>query len=51
MKAPIRVVSEEDFQKWLTPRQQKNAGTASPVVAPSPAKAATLTEPSTKNTL
>ena len=51
MKAPIRVVSEEAFQEWLVPRQQKNSGTTAPVVAPSPAKAASLTEPSKENTL
>jgi len=28
MKAPIHVVSEQDFQKWLTPRQKQNAGSA-----------------------
>lgn len=33
MKAPVRVVSEEEFQKWLTPRQQKNA-TSQAAVAP-----------------
>jgi cytochrome c oxidase subunit 2 len=33
MKAPIRVVTEEEFQKWLTPRQQKNAGPAQPAPA------------------
>jgi len=28
MKAPIHVVTEEEFVKWLKPRQEKNAGTA-----------------------
>ena len=56
MKAPIKVVSEEEFQKWLTPRQQKNAGSTPspssvPVAAPSPAKAASLTGPATGSTL
>lgn len=56
MKAPIHIVSEEEFQKWLIPRQQKNAGAAvpatnSPEAAPSPAKAASLTAPSVGNTL
>jgi cytochrome c oxidase subunit 2 len=31
MKAPIHVLSEEDFQKWLKPRQEKNA---KPVATP-----------------
>ena len=35
MKAPIRVVTEEEFQKWLKPRQQKNA-TSSPVASLTP---------------
>jgi cytochrome c oxidase subunit 2 len=35
MKAPIRVVSEEEFQKWLKPRQQKNAA-PSPVASLTP---------------
>lgn len=26
MKAPIHIVTEEEFQKWLTTRQKKNAG-------------------------
>jgi cytochrome c oxidase subunit 2 len=56
MKAPIKIVSEDEFQKWLTPRQQKNAGipalpSSTPVAAPSPAKAASLTMPSSGNTL
>jgi cytochrome c oxidase subunit 2 len=34
MKAPIRVVTEEEFQKWLKPRQEKNAIPASPSPAP-----------------
>jgi cytochrome c oxidase subunit 2 len=56
MKAPIKIVSEDEFQKWLTPRQQKNAGipalpASTPVAAPSPAKAASLTMPSSGNTL
>ena len=37
MKAPIRVVTEEEFQKWLQPRQEKNAAPSAPV--------ATLTRP------
>ena len=40
MKAPIRVVTEEDFQKWLKPRQEKNAA---PAAKPSPV--AGLTHP------
>ena len=56
MKAPIRIVTEEEFQKWLTPRQQKNAGIlppvpSAPVAAPSPAKAVSLTAPMGGNTL
>jgi len=56
MKAPIKIVSEEEFQKWLTPRQQKNAGIipappSVPVVTPSPAKAASLTAPVAGNKL
>jgi len=53
MKAPIHVVSEEDFQKWLSPRQQKNAGAATPapVAAPSPTKAVSLTTPTSRNNL
>lgn len=62
MKAPIRVVTEEEFQKWLTPRQQKNAGTSQPAptapAAPSAPqaastapKAANLTASPAKNTL
>ena len=56
MKAPIKIVSEEEFQKWLTPRQQKNAGSipappSVPVVAPSPAQATTLTAPAAGNKL
>ena len=36
MKAPIRVVTEEEFQKWLSPRQEKNASATqlTPVAAP-----------------
>jgi len=52
MKAPIKIVSEVEFQKWLTPRQQKNAGTLpAPTASPSPAKAASLTVPTRENTL
>jgi heme/copper-type cytochrome/quinol oxidase subunit 2 len=59
MKAPIRVVTEEEFQKWLTPRQQKNAGPAQPApsapsapqAASTAPKAATLTASPAKNTL
>ena len=53
MKAPIHIVSEAEFQKWLTPRQQKNAALVqpSPIAAPSPAKAASLTDRTEKNTL
>lgn len=43
MKAPIRVVTEEEFQKWLTPRQQKNAAAPQPsslAVAPGTTPAA-----------
>ena len=43
MKAPIRIVTEEEFQKWLLPRQQKNAGT-SPVITSLP-----LAEPPSGN--
>lgn len=42
MKAPVRVVTEEEFQKWLQPRQQKNAP-ATP--SSSPAPVAILTQP------
>jgi cytochrome c oxidase subunit 2 len=41
MKAPIRVVTEEEFQKWLKPRQDKNAAPASSSSAP----VAALTHP------
>jgi cytochrome c oxidase subunit II len=34
MKAPIRVVTEEEFQKWLKPRQEKNASATSSTSAP-----------------
>lgn len=57
MKAPIKVVTEEEFQKWLLPRQQKNAALApaSPASPASPAataeKAASLTKESTASTL
>jgi cytochrome c oxidase subunit 2 len=56
MKAPIKIVSEEEFQKWLTPRQQKNAGiplepSSTPAASPSPAKAASLTAPVAGSTL
>jgi cytochrome c oxidase subunit 2 len=53
MKAPIHIVSEAEFQKWLTPRQQKNAALVqpSPIAAPSPAKAASLTDRTEINTL
>jgi cytochrome c oxidase subunit 2 len=50
MKAPIRVVTEEEFQKWLVSRQQKNAGVAQPAAAIQ-AKAASLTGAAAKNTL
>jgi len=40
MKAPIRVVTEDEFAKWLKPRQEKNAA---PAAAASPV--ATLTHP------
>lgn len=33
MKAPIRVVTEEEFQKWLKPRQEKNAAAPAPVAS------------------
>jgi cytochrome c oxidase subunit 2 len=42
MKAPIRVVTEEEFQKWLKPRQEKNAAAALPA---SSTPVATLTHP------
>jgi cytochrome c oxidase subunit 2 len=42
MKAPIRVVTEEEFQKWLKPRQEKNAAAALPA---SSSPVATLTHP------
>ena len=53
MKAPIKIVSEEEFQKWLAPRQQKNAGARTPaaVAMPSPTKAVSLTGPSSRNNL
>jgi cytochrome c oxidase subunit 2 len=41
MKAPIRVVTEEEFQKWLKPRQEKNAALATS----SPVPVASLTNP------
>jgi heme/copper-type cytochrome/quinol oxidase subunit 2 len=41
MKAPIRVVTEEEFQKWLKPRQEKNAAPATSSSAP----VAALTHP------
>jgi cytochrome c oxidase subunit 2 len=44
MKAPIRVVTEEEFQKWLKPRQEKNAAPAAPSPGSS-APVATLTHP------
>ncbi len=40
MKAPVRVVTEEEFQKWLKPRQEKNAATPASSVP-----VATLTQP------
>jgi cytochrome c oxidase subunit II len=42
MKAPIRVVTEDEFQKWLKPRQEKNASAALP---DSSSPVATLTHP------
>jgi heme/copper-type cytochrome/quinol oxidase subunit 2 len=56
MKAPIKVVSEEEYQKWITPRQEKNAGIlptapSTPLATPSPAKAVSLTAKSPDNTL
>jgi cytochrome c oxidase subunit II len=52
MKAPIKIVSEGEFQKWLTPRQQKNSGTLPfPTASPIPAKAASLTVPTQENRL
>ena len=42
MKAPIRVVTEEEFQKWLKPRQEKNAA---PAASSSSVPVATLTHP------
>jgi cytochrome c oxidase subunit 2 len=42
MKAPIRVVTEEEFQKWLKPRQEKNAA---PAASSSPVPVAILTHP------
>lgn len=42
MKAPIHVVSEAEFNKWLTTRQQKNAAAAA---ASSPAKTPESTSP------
>jgi len=51
MKAPIKVVSEEEYQKWIKPRQEKNAGAPAPAAPPSPSKAASLTDQTSKNTL
>ena len=56
MKAPIKVVSEEEYQKWITPRQEKNAGIlptapSTPLATPSPAKAVSFTDQASKNTL
>jgi cytochrome c oxidase subunit 2 len=53
MKAPVRVVSEEEFNKWLSVRQQKNAAasaTTPPAYIPSGA-GAPLTASETKPTL
>ena len=56
MKAPIHIMSEKDFQSWITPRQQKNAGTTpsaptASAAAPSPVKATNLTAPIAGTTL
>jgi len=34
MKAPIHIMNEQDFEKWLLPRQQKNAGTVAVTTSP-----------------
>lgn len=56
MKAPIHIVSEAEFTKWLSPRQQKNAAaSASPAASPSAGStnspAASLTVSESKPTL
>ena len=59
MKAPIRIVTEAEFNQWLTPRQQKNAAPAAPAPAHIPASTsakvpqagASLTAPKTNPTL
>ncbi len=51
MKAPIHILSEENFAKWLTSRQQKNATTFSPTSAKTPDKGAALTSSTTKPNL
>ena len=54
MKAPIHIVSEEEFTKWLSPRQQKNAAAASTLPsapAKNPETAAPLTASKTNPTL
>ena len=47
MKAPIRVVSEAEFNQWLSLRQQKNAAAAASPSPSSPAKAAETVVPLT----
>lgn len=37
MKAPIHILPEEEFQKWLTTRQQKNAAASTPPASPTQA--------------
>jgi cytochrome c oxidase subunit 2 len=53
MKAPIHVVSEADFEKWLSVRQQKNAGGSAAATSNSSANTspASLTSLETKPNL
>jgi cytochrome c oxidase subunit 2 len=51
MKAPIHILSEEDFNKWLTTHQQKNAVPISPASTKTPEKGASLTSSETKPSL
>ncbi len=52
MKAPIHILSEKDFNQWLTVHQQKNAAAAVPVPTSGTAtQAAPLTASETKPTL
>ena len=51
MKAPIHILTEQEFQKWLAPRQQKNAASASSSPAAIPADGAPLTASETTHKL